>query len=177
MTNQEQVLAALPHLPADVLAKVRDAATVLLAVGPKKASPRSGDGATGGVPEDFARALYDAIADAVAKRTRVKATPFHVFSRSATYHDKFLPAAEAAAEANGQWFPKQSKSERASMAALYATLTLDYLDSRRTPVLWPTIAVALASLPAVVDRAFPGYAAAGLLGKIQQLRTRPRPPV
>lgn len=164
MTQQDQLLAALPNLSAEALVRVRDQATILLNIGSKRGVEEQ--------PDEFTAALYDALADELKRRTQVKQPPFRIFSASVTFHDKFGPAARVASEANAAWFPRQSKAELTSMALLYAQVVVDHLQQRGIPAVWTAIASTLHALPQVMDQAFPGYAQAGLLGKVQQLRTK-----
>ena len=163
------MLSSLPNLTPDELREVRDRASVLLAVGPKYGSKTTGD-----VQDDFAHDLYVAVSDILYKRTQVKRMPFKIFSRTSQYRDHYLPAAKAAESANEQWFPKQTRAERLSMVRLYAKLSIDYLDSQARPAEWWNLASAFSALPEIIDLAFPGYAACGLLGKVQALRTQPK---
>lgn len=163
------VLNSLPNLTPDELREVRDRASVLLAVGPKHSSKTSGE-----IPNDFVQDLYVASAEILYKRTQVKRMPFKIFARTSQYRDHYLPAAKAAESANQQWFPKQTRAERLSMVRLYAKLAIDYLDGQARPAVWYNLAAAFSSLPEVVDSAFPGYAASGLLGKVQAMRTKVR---
>lgn len=158
----------LAALPVEELQEVHSHAAALLAVGPKvrvRTTPSV---------DEFSASFYAALAELMDTRTRVHSLPFAVFSRTAQYRDHLGPAMCLAAEANRQWFPEQTKTERLSMVRLYAKLCVQYLDEQDRPLVWYNIAAAVSSLPGVVDRAFPGYAASGLLGKVQLLRTRKR---
>ena len=165
--NVNDLFLALPHLSGAELRDVHTRASALLSLGPKTeiAVPASG-------ANDFARDLYVAIADLLHKRTQVRSMPYHVFSKQAAYREQFLPAAQLAEEANGQWFPKQTKSERLSMVMLYAKLVLDDIAARSQPAVWRVISNAVMNLPQIVDQSFPGYAEAGLLGIVHKLRTQ-----
>lgn len=163
------VLNSLPNLTPDELREVRDRASVLLTIGPKRSSKTTGD-----VQDDFVHDLYVATSEILYKRTQVKRMPFKIFSRTSQYRDHYLPAAKAAESANEQWFQKQTRAERLSMVRLYAKLAIDYLDGQGRPAVWYNLAAAFTALPEVVDSAFPGYATSGLLGKVQALRTRPK---
>lgn len=172
MNRQTDILDQLPHLPPEQLQQLKDRVTVLLSVGGK--GPRKGKVATTAPTgaDAFAVGLYDALAAELKRRTQVRSLPFPVFAGSSQYATHFQPAAKAAYEANAQWFPKQSRVELQSMLGLYAKLALDYLARQDRPAVWYNIAAALNALPQVVDQAFPGYAAAGMLGKVQSMRTR-----
>lgn len=176
MGKTDELLALLPTLPVEDLQRVKDQATLLLALSPKSALPRVELRAGG--EQEFARDLYDALAAELLARTQVPAPHWNIFSRHNQFHSHFKPGAAAAYAANLAWFPKQSRAERASMLQLYARLVLDGLAAQGRPSHWHWVSDALRNLHAVVDSAFPGYAASGLLTKVQQLRTRPsRPPV
>jgi len=166
--HQHDVLDALPTLSPDVLRAVHDRCVALLVVGGARlrASIPAGN-------DDFAADLYTALTAELRARTQVNGPPYHVFRRLAQ-HKHFAECAQAAAAANAQWFPQQTRAERLSMLRLYARLVLDYVQEQHRPAVWPVIGAACAALPAVVDRAFPGYAESGLLGKVQALRTRKR---
>lgn len=174
MTNPD-LFASLPHLPAEQLIKLRDQVTVLLAIGGKPAA-KPGREIRANSEEEFAKDLYDAVAAELLRRTRAKSMPFSVFAGSNQFETHFKAAARSAFEANAVWFPKQTRAERQSMVRLYANLVLDYLAGQSRPAVWYNVSAAMAVLPQVVDQAFPGYAAAGLLGKVQVLRTRGSPP-
>lgn len=170
MSTADQIAKSLLLLKPEELASVRDQATVLLALGSKKGTPRLELRVNG--EEDYARDLYAAFAEELSARTRVRSMPYNVFCRNSQYTTHFQPGARAAFQANAQWFPRQSRAERLSMVRLYAKLTLEYLAAQGRPAVWFNIAAALAVLPEVVDTAFPGYAASGLLGKVQTLRCK-----
>ena len=167
---QQNIMDVLPHLPAEQLRSIRDQVTVLLAIGGKGA--KAGPDVRGNAADDFARDLYEALAAELQRRTRAKSMPFSLFAGSNQYETHFKAAARNAMDANALWFPKQSRAERMSMVQLYAKLALDYLAGQSRPMVWYNIAAAMNALPQVVDGAFPGYASAGLLGKVQALRTR-----
>ena len=164
--NANEVFMALPHLSGAELRDVHMRASALLSIGPKTdvIGPARGE-------DSFVRDLYIALGDLLQKRICVRSMPFHVFIKQAAYQ-QFLPAAQFAEEANGQWFPKQNKAERLSMVMLYARLVLDDIASRSQPAVWRVISAAVLNLPQIVDQAFPGYAEAGLLGIIHRLRTQ-----
>lgn len=164
--NIDDMCVALPHLSPAELKTVHARVSMLLHLEPKaQASTVAGE-------EPFARDLYNAIADLLAKRTKVKRAPFAVFCKQSAYSEHFLPAAKAAEEANAQWFAEQTKAERMSMLMLYARLVLDHLAARSKPAVWALISYTLTDLPEIVDAAFPGYAEAGLLGKVHSIRTK-----
>lgn len=165
---ETQLFNSLPGLTQDELRELRDRALVLLAVGPKNEKKMM----VGSNQYDFARDLYEATASILFSRTQVKGMPYHVFLKTPQYRDQYLPAVIIAADVNAQWFPKQTRVERLSMVRLYAKLVIDYLISQGRPLLWYNLNAAFSSLPAVVDSAFPGYAASGLLHKIQIMRTK-----
>lgn len=163
------VLGSLTNLTLDELRQVRDNASALLALGPKHDAKLSMT-----EHDDFAFDLYVAVSDILYKRTHVRRMQFRMFTRTAQYRDHFLPATKMAKEANTQWFPKQSRTERMSMMQLYAKLAVDYLDSNGRLINWYSLSGLFSSLPELVDTNFPGYAACGMLGKIQEMRTRPK---
>jgi hypothetical protein len=169
MHDISKLLTALPHLSPAELRTVHERCAALLTIGPKGDS--SSEGAPGAA--GFAMDLYGAFSDALLEITKVKSMPFPVFTRTAA-GKWFRDAAAVAQQANDVWFPKQSRAERLSMAKLYASLVLDHLAARERPAVWQNISAAVSSLPVLVDYAFPGYAAIGMLGKVQNLRTRPR---
>jgi hypothetical protein len=164
----DDIAAALPGLPATELQKLRDQVTVLLAIGPKGGEVLSSNGK----PDAFVPLLYDALAAELKRATQAKAAPFSLFAKSSTYENHFKPGALVAAEANARWFPRQTRVEQASMATLYARLCVQWLQQQSRPLAWFSINFALQALPEIVDQAFPGYAASGLLGKVQLARTR-----
>lgn len=166
----KDLVGALPLLSNDQLQEIRDRASALLAIGP--ASEPAGRAGRADPADEFVRDLYGALAEELERRTRVKSAPFHAFASTTAFRDRFRPAARQAFVANSSWFPGQSKAERLSMTRLYARLCLDYLAGQSRPAVWHNISAAVNVLPQVVDGAFPGYAAAGLLGKVQSLRTR-----
>lgn len=167
--NATNLLEALPLLSPEDLKQLRDRASALLTVGPRaQLVPRTGSS------DGFTRDMYTSLNDALFRRTQVRGMPFEMFRRTPTFKNHFAPAALSAGQANDQWFPKQTQPERLSMTQLYAKLILEHLDVCGSPVVWPLISFKLGELPAVVDQAFPGYAASGLLGKVQHLRCRPR---
>ena len=163
------MLGSLTNLTLDELRQVRDNASALLALGPKHdTKPATTE------HDEFAFDLYAAVSDILYKRTHVRRMQFRVFTRTAQYRNHFLPASKIAKEANTQWFPKQSKTEQMSMAQLYAKLAIDYLDSNGRLINWYSLSGVFSTLPELVDVCFPGYAACGMLGKIQEMRTRPK---
>lgn len=176
MAQSADLLASLPHLSAVELEQVRDRVAVLLTLGPSPARriERRGQALDA---DDFARDFYEAVARELQRRTQVKSAPYLQATKSKAFVERFVPAAHSAFQANAQWFPKQTRIERGSMLGLYANLVLDDLARRGQPALWHSIAFAVSNLPQVVDQAFPGYAAAGLLGKVQSLRCRGGSPV
>ena len=163
------LLCSLPNLTSDELREVRDRASALLEIGPKSTKAVINTG-----QDDFIHDLYVATSEVIYKRTQVKCAPFCVFSKTSQYRDHYRPAAASAMAANEKWFPKQTRAERMSMVRLYAKLAIDYLAGQGRPAVWYNLAAAFAALPEVVDFAFPGYAASGLLGKVQMMRTRPK---
>lgn len=166
MPDIAKLLTALPHLSPAELRTVHERCTALLAIGPQDPA----DGAPG--KAGFTMDLYGAIGDALLEITKVKSMPFPMFARTAA-GKWFRDAAAVAQQANDIWFPRQTRAERLSMAKLYANLVLDHLAARERPAVWQNISAAVSSLPVIVDYAFPGYAAIGMLGKVQSLRTRP----
>ena len=162
------VLKSLVSLSPEDLREVRDHASALLVIGPKHGKAVTDE------RNDFVIDLYSATSDLLYHKTQVRAVPYHVFAKTAQFRDHFLPAAKAASAANEQWFPKQSRTERISMVRLYAKLALDYLAGQGRPAVWYNLSAVFAALPELVDTAFPGYAANGLLGKVQLMRTKPK---
>lgn len=165
----ESVLNTLPNLTVEELREVRDRASVLLTIGPKKSATKP---VLNVVQDDFERDLYDALSILLYKRTQIKRAPYRVFVKTTQYRDHFLPAVTAASDANHQWFPKQTRTERMSMVQLYVRLAINYLDERGRPAMWGNLAAAFSSLPEIVDLYFPRYAASGFLGKVQVMRTK-----
>jgi hypothetical protein len=163
------ILNTLPNLTAEELREVRDRASVLLTIGPKKSSVKPVHNIA---QDDFAYDLYTALSDLLYRRTQIRRAPYKVFARTIQYRDHFLSGATAASDVNQQWFPKQTRAERMSMIQLYVKLVINYLDERGRPAVWGNLASAFSSLPEIVDLYFPGYAASGLLGKVQAMRTR-----
>lgn len=168
----------LTHCTPEQLVEIRDQAAVLLAVGPKSSAQRREVYRAPGGAEEFTRDLYEALVRELHVRAKVRHMPFENFLTSRTFEAHFKAAALAAFEANRAWFPKQSRTERSSMVRLYAELVVDGLKAAGKPLVWPVIAAYVANLHAVVDEAFPGYQAAGMLPKVQQLRVKgPSPAV
>lgn len=166
--NIDKIVSALPELSAAELDEVHSRLAALRTIG--------GGGRKDKITREinsFAKDAYVVISEAMSKRTRVRnGMPFSAFTKQTIYESKFLPAVKVAEEANAQWFHQQSKAERMSMLMLYADLVLDFLSDRRMPAVWGSISYALSNLPMIVDLAFPGYAEAGLLGKVHTLRTK-----
>lgn len=168
IADVEKLIESLPGMEADELRAVHARVTVLLKTGPKNSRASQ----TNSTPA-FAGVMYSALVDQMALRTGVKYPPFSVF-QSQPSCQRFLEACQVIEEANGMWFPKQTKAEQASMATLYAGLVLDRLSERGSTLVWGTINYWLENVPGLVDDAFPGYAMAGLLSKVQTMRTSKR---
>lgn len=165
MTSAQDIISALPLLPAEDLRKI---AAIASGLDPGKAAPRGSS-----QESDFARDLYEALSKELSKAYQLSSAPFNMMPKGLRQH--FERGAETALLVNQRWFPRQTRGERMSMAQLYAKLILDYIREAGMSPHWRTLSWALGILPQIVDDAFPGYAEAGLLGKVQQLRTRTRP--
>jgi hypothetical protein len=121
----------------------------------------------------FLEGLYLALCDELKHRIKADVIPYRIFAKAkANLHRTYVLGAKAASVANESWFPDQTRAEQASMVKLYAKLILDHLEEIGTPLLWPVIVHYVEALPGIIDAAFPGYARAGLLGKVQTLRTK-----
>lgn len=122
------------------------------------------------------RALYDAVAVAVAKTLKAKQPmPLHVFRRNAPIYPQFHSAVAQAVEQHRHWFPKLSRVQDVSMLRLYAQLVVSHMRSEEHShgLGWRSVCWALENLAVVVDQHFPGYAAAGLLQIIADMRLSP----
>lgn len=154
----DEVIAILPGLSPDEIKIISDRCAVLLAVG--------GKGKKIAEPPQFAADLYAAITSKLGL-----GMPFIVFMRT-DYGALFIDAATAAEKKDAEWFPKQTRAEHQSICLLYAELIVTHIKSANLPLIWSVITRMVENLPAIVDLAFPGYAAAGLLGVVRERRTK-----
>lgn len=165
------IVDGLPTLGIEELADLRRRIDACMVLAPKE------EGGSVSLPREeeseFARALYESLAEILAKRTKTKRAPFVAFSKSGSFKE-FLRAAQAAEVCHRGWFPKESRAERLSMCALYAELCLDFLEERQQPAFWREISHALDNLPQIIDAFFPGYAESGLLPMVKALRCKRR---
>lgn len=67
-------------------------------------------------------------------------------------------------------FKPRNRAERRAALMICVEVFSDWLAERRIPVYWSTLASGLDKVPGLVDRAFPGYRASGMLPAI--LRSR-----
>lgn len=119
--------------------------------------------------------LYEALASAVARTLQAKKPlPLGVFRRSAPIYPQFRSAVALAVEQHRHWFPKMSRVQDVSMLRLYAELIVNHMrsDGHQHGLGWRSVCWALENLPVVVDQHFPGYAAAGLLSVIAEMRIK-----
>lgn len=165
----DALMETLPDLSKDELRAVQARVQFLLQTATGKATGPAAQAE----PNEFAQAMYGAFSDMLKRRFGTRVAPWFVFTQGPQYGN-FAAACDLAKEANSAWFPKQTKAEAASMLLMYAGLVIDRLEDRATTIVMPTITFWLGNLPALVDDAFPGYAAAGMLGRVQQLRTKGR---
>lgn len=163
MPDAEAMLDSLPKLSAQDLRALHDRCAVLLALSPTPAKSIA--------PDDFGQNLYDALCDELNKRTQTKCPPYHIFLRSGS-GKRYEQAALLTAAAHRQWYRTVSAAQLISVCRMYAELMLDYLAASSLPAIWPTITWAVSNLPVIVDTAYPGYAASGLLDMVQALRTQ-----
>jgi len=168
MNSMDKIIIDLPNRTAAELKVIHERCSALLAIGPKANAVNMDKGTS-----DFAADLYKSIDDLLFERTRVRNAPYLVFLKTSNNAAKYKEAALAAANANATWFPKQTRAERLSMCGIYARVILDYIAAREWVAVWPTINHRIGELPVLVEDAFPGYAANGMLGKVQTMRTQP----
>lgn len=171
----DQMISSLPHLSPDDLKAIHDRCAALLSLGSGNGARLAVQRRVTSVEDEFAEMLYSAISDILMERTQIRCMPFRVFMAQQASSKRYREMIAVANAANDKWFPKQSKAERASMIRLYAECIIKHLVSRHLPLTWhSTIPNAVGNLPAIIDRAFPGYAASGMLGQVQALRTKTR---
>ena len=119
--------------------------------------------------------LYDALAGTVAHTLKTKnKLPFSVFRRSAPVYPKFHSAVALVVDQHRHWFPKLNRVQDISMLRLYAMLIVSHMQSDRHEhgMGWRSICWAMENLPVIVDQHFPGYAEAGLLQIVADIRIK-----
>lgn len=120
--------------------------------------------------------LYNSLHETVQKATGSAAgAPYHQFTRT-TFYPSFHAGYEHVSKLTSAWFPNATKPERYSLYSLYASLIVarvqERLSNRRW--LWRHIIAQLNHLEDVVEDAFPGYYASGLMTMILNARTKER---
>lgn len=122
----------------------------------------------------FARELYEALSAQVLRKVQVKLAPWSIFMTRRKRTKLYMDAAASAKSMHDTWFPKLNRAERKSMLGLYAELCYDHAVTGRmaesSMPLSVKLALSVTDLPQVLDRAFPGYAASGLLPRVAAAR-------
>lgn len=127
------------------------------------------------------RTLYNAVTDQLLKALKRQPAPWVAFKHSPHYR-KFCSVVDKLLQQHEQLCPGQDRLAKISMLLLYGRLAVDFIVEGRNAghfqhaVFRDTLA-ALEDLTVLLDHHFPGYAQAGLIPKIAELRTNKRAPV
>jgi hypothetical protein len=155
----DRVVAALPRLTPDERDRVSARLAALRGLAPGAIAPVAGADA----PDDWvADALLDAIVGVVLLRHGERVAPAAL--RRTAAHSAFRAKAGGLAG-----FAARHAHDRAARRALLGVgVDLLYLDLRRAgmTVTARTLMACVHQVPAVLDKAFPGYARSGLLGMV-----------
>jgi hypothetical protein len=145
-----EILAALPSLSQSDLAKVRSTIKFLETKTEKE--------------EVRWHELYNCIYNKTIERG-IDLPPRNVFLKN-TYFKKFEEAADAVELYTYRVLPNLDKVRRRRLYLFYAEILLDYLEEADKGITQTSVSVYARNIPYLVDRAFPGYAAAGFLNRI-----------
>jgi hypothetical protein len=163
--NPADVLAALATLPPAELKQAQARIDVLLNGSSGSSALQAGQGTKPAnstkIAEDL-RLVYDELAAVVQKRTGHKAPPIAVFMRG-RWGNQFRSGAEAVLEYADQHLKPEGRRERIGAARLLLGVIARQLHRQGRPVTPGYMAIQMGRIGAVVNDAFPGYLAAGLL--------------
>ena len=155
----DQVVAALPHLSPDERAKIVErlkAMQSLALAGPGIPGPAAARG------ESVGDEVLEVIAATVLRASGERAHPA-VLRRSSQF-----PAFAAKAEALGRFLAQHAPARAQRRALLAVGIELLYRDLARAgmSVTSRTLMSCIHQVPGVLDKSFPGYGRAGVLGMV-----------
>ncbi len=163
----DQITQALPLLTQTDLEQIRQRCVFLLT--PAGGRPRL---LIHKPEESFAAELYGALADEIKRKTSAASMPWAIFQiRQRKAYEKYTEIAADVKAMNTTWFPSQNQAQRMSILALYAQLVIATVLRSEQALVWDVISYQLGNLGGIIESAYPGYAASGLLNQIQIIRT------
>lgn len=158
-TALQQIVNLLPHLPKGDLLQVHKAVGALMSLNGHASMPT----------KDEVVSSIDPMLIVISKVMQSRGLEFsspYMLSRSNAYNKfrvEHAPAITKFLEAQ-----RLSHLEQALLLDMGVRLLIDRLQSRGMSVSGRAILWNMHQLPSTIDQAFPGYAEAGLLGKIIQ---------
>ena len=117
--------------------------------------------------------LYVAISAELKRQLHTSSPHYPTFRKQHPQSKEFVAAAEIVVAWTKEWFDRPiTQLELQTFYLLVARLIVQAVRQQQMPEvpLWRLICFQLKNVPALVDRAFPGYLASGMLGKVLQLR-------
>lgn len=158
----ERLHKILPELSRSQLEQVRDRVDFLL----------QASGEEEEVIDDH-RLFYEALVKGVSIAARIDCPPFKVFcqSRYFSYFVEKLPPILMFINTN---LPNLKKVERIKLYGICANVLVRQLQDQNVPISIGSVCTNLHRLPELVEKAFPGYIAAGLFSVLVRAGLEPR---